>query len=376
MLLVNNDSKNINFTSVLQEGAELTKHLNLHRQRAIEVNCFETFLKQDGKDYLAVLSHDVFKRQKSENKFILIPQEQDATGATQKIAKIIKKNTTKNIDNIIEQYTNDENIDIASQSSLFIHKMSDTERAVKLMEQQFEKLDFEHHSIASNAASNAGKFPDSDLAVSLVKKHIKNPDDSIQHGIASSVGYIVDSKKAEELIDWIMNQKKLDMDIKGRVIESIQYANDIKIRDSVIKKYEDYAPGTIFDLYLARIAGLLSNPEDAVALIRKLTSTRREIYGSYSFATESVKYITDPQAQSQILNELKRHGSSQVRWKAHEVEKELIREDDRLKNYNFQVKQGDIILHQKEIEDKEDMNLFSELLSAYKAFTQKFSNKS
>lgn len=373
MLSVNNDSKQISFTSALKEGAELAKHLNLHRQRAIEVNCFETFLKQDGKDYLAVLGHDVFKCQKNDNKFILVPQEQDATGVAQKIAKIIKKNNLKNIDEIIERRTNNENIDIAAPAALFIHKMSDTERAVKLMEQQFEKLDLEHHSIALNAASNAGRFSDSDLAVSLVKKHIKHPDVSIQHGIASSVGCIADSKKAEDLIDWIMNQKKLDMDIKGRAIESIQYANDIKIRDSVIKKYEDYAPGTIFDMYLARIAGLLSNPDDAVALIRKLTNSRRAVYNNASLATESVKYITDPQAQSQILNELKRHGSSQVRWKAHEVENELIREDDKLKDYNFQIKQGDIILHQTVIEDKEDMNLFSELLSAYKTFTQKFS---
>lgn len=371
MLSVKNDSKQISFTSAFKEGAELAKHLNLHGQRAIEVNCFETFLKQDGKDYLAVLGHDVFKCQKSENKFTAITQDKDPTGITKKIAKIIKKNNLKNIDDTIERYVNNENF--ADQAAMFIHKMSDTERAVNLMEKQFEKNEVSAASTVLNSAANAGRFPDSDFAVSLVKKYIKHPDELVQSGAASSAGCIADSKKAEELIDWIMNQKKLDLDIKGDAIRSIQYVNDIKIRDSLIKKYEDYAPRSAIDGSLAKIAGLLSNPDDAVALIRKLTNSRRAVYNNASIATESIKYIIDPQAQAKILKELQRHGDSQVSWTAHEVENKLIREDDKLKDYNFQIKQGDIILHQTVIEDKEDMNLFSELLSAYKAFTQKFS---
>lgn len=369
MLTIKKESNkdNISFTSLLQEGTGLVTHLQMNSRRAVEVDCFREFLKQDGKNYLVTLSHDVFK---SERKAPLLNRSQFKTESLPKQIESIEKTLSpEKLDDLIEQYNKDENYDVKTVAATLIHKMQDKERAVALIDKHIENLDVGTTRLVKNAVGNAGQFPDVDFAVSLVKKYLNHSDECVRMDAAESIGAISDGDKVEKLIDYVLSKKKIGTFVKERAIESIALHNDVKKRDYLIKKYSNL-PTDEYDGALARIAGFLSDPKDAAALIRKLTSYGRDHYGSAATAVHSIKNINDEKVQKSLLYGLKRHGSSHVRNTVDDVERELAQADDSLKDYKLQIKLGDFVVNEKVISDTDNKNIFAELLKAYKLFVK------
>jgi len=148
-------------------------------------------------------------------------------------------------------------------------------------------------------AEVAGNISDPGLAVSLIERLCKDPDECVRQGAAQSAGNISNPELAVSLIERLC--KDPDINVRRGAAEAVGKISDPKLRDDLIENLcRD--PDCHTRRYAAASAGNISDPELAVSLIERLCkdpdiNVRRG-------AAKSAGNISDPKLAVNLIERL------------------------------------------------------------------------
>lgn len=266
-------------------------------------------------------------------------------------------------DEIIERELKDSEPDVRRTAYTFIGKLTDCKKAATLIE---DVLSSDENSWEkSRAAASIGYIKDTQLAKSLILKHLENPNSEIREGVARTLSNIEDESLQKELIDKVLNSKETK--IRRAVTWGV---NDIKDSNQAIAVAERLFNDPDADVReaIGWQVGWISDETVRNSLILKHINDKD--FDVRKGIAETVERIADdnPEKAAEFAQILAKDEDKYIQKSANKI-LEKIKEQETEDHYHLKINDGNKVIGEKNVSNNSDIS--SALFKPYQSIFDK-----